>query len=627
MQFGQEIGHALWGRPQRRAELEEAIASVENYLDVHRWDLVQSAMVSGLLVLAFSTLGHPQEVLIWAAAVMASESVFAIIRARLSRGRTTASNVYRRLVILQAMSFFTLTIWCGGLLFGFGNDPVCQTLVLLSWAGAMMVVTNQNGTVPRIAITSGGVPALLIAVVPAVYARTPADIALAGLCVVLVILMTRSTLANLRVNRRLFEVQSDKDELIGELETARHAAEADRRRADEASNAKSEFLATMSHEIRTPMNGILGMARLLTQTDLRDEQRVIAETIVTSGDTLLTLLNEALDLSRIEAGRMTIDTDEEQPARLLENVRSLFASSAADKGLNVTVEVGEHVPARAELDGRKVSQILANLVGNAVKFTEAGHVTLSVDAPRPGILVFEVADTGPGIPEEAQARIFEKFTQADASTTRRFGGSGLGLTISKELVELMGGTVSVMSAPGEGARFRVTLPCRFLDRSSAPDTQNARPHRAAQSLSAAEEPAAFASHAAAVPRILVADDHPINRKLMAALLEKFGYDVVFADNGREAVNAVAFGTFDVVLMDVQMPVLDGVAAMREIRTLPGPRAATPVIALTAHAMTGQREAYLSDGFDDYLTKPVDTEALHAAIVRHLCLPQPAAALG
>lgn len=637
MQMWQEIRRALLGRPRTRAGLDEAIASVENYLDVHRWDLIQAATVAGLLVLAFATLGHLTEALIWGAAVMIAETAFAVVRWRLARERTTASNVYARLTVLQAVSFVCLIVWCVGLLFGYGADPICQTLVLLAWAGALMVVTNQNGAIPRIAITSGAVPGLLIAAVPILYARTPADIALAGLCVVLVTLVARNTVANLRLNKRLFEVQADKDELIGELEIARQAADADRRRADQANTAKSEFLAMMSHEIRTPMNGMLGMANMLAKGDLTDEQRSYAETIVASGDSLLALLNDALDLSRIEAGRMTVDADEESPVRLLEGVRALFASRAMEKGLELSVEAGPDLPARAELDARKVSQVLANLVGNAVKFTGVGRVTLSARAPRPGVLCFEVSDTGPGIPPDAQARIFEKFTQADASTTRQFGGSGLGLTISKELVELMGGRIAVESDPGSGARFTVTLPCRFFE-STAPGPAPAAP--AAPAGTAASPPpgpaetvlehAAPAHGAAAggaphdIPRILVAEDHPINRKLMAALLGQFGYDVAFAENGREAVDAVAYGAFDVVLMDVQMPVMDGVTATAEIRALPGPRAATPVIALTANAMAGQREGYLESGFDDYLPKPVDSEVLRAAIERHLARGKPPA---
>lgn len=631
MRIWNAMAQVLWGRPRTRAEVDEAIASVENYLDVHRWDLFQAGAIAALLVTAFYTLGLGREALIWGAAVMLVESAFALLRNQIARTRITAANVHRQLTRLQAASFISLFVWCVGLLFGYGEDPVCRTLVLLSWAGALLVVANQNGAIPRIAITSGAVPAVLIATVPALYASTAAEVALAGLCVVMVILVVRHTLANVRLNRRLFEVQADKDELIGELESARHAAEADRRRADEANRAKTEFLAMMSHEIRTPMNGLLGMARVLANTELGPEQRGYAETIVASGDSLLALLNDALDLARVEAGRMSVDLDEECPVRLAEGVRALFASRAMEKGLELVLELDPALPARAELDGRKVSQVLSNLVGNALKFTEAGRVVLKVEAPQEGLLRFEVADTGPGIPPEAHARIFEKFTQADSTTTRNFGGTGLGLTICKELVELMGGSIGVESAPGAGARFWVTLPTRFFGTRPAagaptqPDAvgSDANPPETAQAATAADAPADSCDAAAADPpdegsgRILVAEDHPTNRKLMALLLSHFGYEVSFAEDGREAVDAVAQGAFDLVLMDVQMPRMDGVAATREIRAMAGPGGDVPIIALTANAMTGQRESYLAEGFDDYLSKPVDSEALRIIVARYL----------
>lgn len=601
--------HALWGKPRTKAELDEAIASVENYLDVHRWDLLNSVLFAGLLAVAFWSVGLGLEAMIWAIAVIVAEIAFSVVRLKLSRSRTSVRNVHRRTSILQLSSLGTLLIWAPGLLFGMGtNDPMCTTLVLLAWAGSLMVVTNQNGAIPRIAITSGAVPGLLIVIVPAFYADRPADIALAGLAIVLVMLVARNTIANLRLSRRLFVVQADKDELIGELEIARRAAEADRRRADLANKAKTEFLAMMSHEIRTPMNGMLGMAQMLQRGDLSEEQQIYAQTIVESGDNLLALLNDTLDLSRIEAGRMSLDADEEDPRRIVEGIESLWAPRARDEGLEFKVDVDPSVPARAELDSRKVQQLLTNLVGNAVKFTSSGFVAVTVKAPSDGKLRIEVSDSGPGIPPEARKRIFEKFTQADASTSRSYGGSGLGLTLCQEFAHLMGGTIHVESEVGKGSTFVVEFPCRFFAAYEPTDEVPAptEPETSLDdALDAAEGPL----------RVLVADDHPINQKLMRAFIERFGYQYEIVENGRQALDAVAYGNFDVVLMDVQMPVMDGITATAEIRELPGDRGKIPVLAITANAMAGQRESYLEQGFDGYVSKPLDTALLQAEILR------------
>jgi len=448
------------------------------------------------------------------------------------------------------------------------------------------------------------VPGLLIIFVPPFYAQQPADIALAGLAVVLVILVARNTIANLRLSRRLFSVQADKDELIGELQIARQAADADRRRAEQANTAKTEFLAMMSHEIRTPMNGMLGMAQMLLRGDLSDEQRSYAKTIIESGDGLLALLNDTLDLSRIEAGHMSLDLDEEDPRRILGATEALWAPRVRDQGLEFKLDIADDLPGRAEMDSRKVQQILTNLVGNAIKFTSSGFVGIRASAPKEGVLRLEVMDSGPGIAPEAQKRIFEKFTQADASTSRSYGGSGLGLTLCQEFVALMGGSISVESELGQGATFIVEFPCRFFGKPPAVDPAPSVPR-----------PPDHDVERQGPLRVLVADDHPINQKLMRAFIERFGFQLEIVENGRQAVDAVAYGSFDIVLMDVQMPEMDGIEATAEIRKLPGDRATIPVIAITANAMVGQRESYLEQGFDGYVSKPIDTSLLKDEILR------------
>jgi len=426
-----------------------------------------------------------------------------------------------------------------------------------------------------------------------------------GLTVFMSVLTLAFAYIALRQVRQLRQRRVVLEELASSLSQARRDAES-------ASHAKSVFLANMSHEIRTPFHGLMGMLSLLRETGLNPRQIDYLRTATESADHLLAILNDILDMSQLESGRLTLSPAPVDLRALARDVEALMRPQAGGKGLALHVDIDPAVPERVMADATRLKQILFNLLSNAIKFSDRGAVLLHV-RQRPGAdgraeVEFAVVDTGMGMDEAMLERLFDRFAQGDQTRSRRHGGAGLGLEISRNLARLMHGDITATSRLGEGSQFTLRVPLEaVIDAPARPDAGQSTP----------------ATHARPL-RVLVAEDHPINRQYIAALLDSLGHQAHFAANGQEALDAARSMPFDVVLMDLHMPLMDGVAATRAIRTLPeAARSTVPIVAMTADAFAETRDRCLVAGMNDFLTKPVSPQKL-ATLLRQLfgSFPEP-----
>ena len=526
--------------------------------------------------------------------ILAAELWTYLITRRFMHGRSVTDGLrlnYVLSALATSCAWLALsgTCWISG-------DPALRIVAVAMWAGQLLFVVSFMHT-SGITLAVTGVPANLTAMVLPLVMRsgnTPADIYAAVSMVLVFGFSVLSAWMSYHRRRELRAVTASLNE--------------QRKFAEVAHASKSAFLATMSHEIRTPLNGVLGMAHSLKSDNLPREQADKVMTILDSGKTLMSILNDVLDLSKIEAGRLEIVPSNADLRHIIGRVHKLYLPMAEEKGLLLTLQMDEDIPQYVSCDRVRVRQCLSNLLSNAVKFTEKGEVAVRVSCEQgEGVavsIVISVSDTGIGMSEEICRRLFAEFTQAESTTARRFGGTGLGLAITRRLARLMQGDVTVESAPGEGSTFSFNFATTIVQTGPTPMPESA-------------SVLPVASGGLRGKRVLVVDDNAINRQVAQLFLRLMDVEVSEAENGLVALELLATQRFDIILLDVHMPVMDGAETIRRIRASNAAWSGVAVIALTADAMSGDRERYRAMGMDGYASKPISQDELILEMYRVL----------
>ena len=583
--------------PRLGALLDARFAAVG--AEAFRMAPTRLVLAAALALLAGFSVGWPVA-LVWGAGVAASETWTFVATRSIAGGTVDRSMLWRyvgcTVVGIPVWSAFGFILWTGPSL-------ACALAGVVFWCGQLLYVQNFLVKSRLAAILAGAPSVAAPLLIPLLFTRFHGidQVLVMAMLVLCVGHAVSAALDNMRQSRRL---EAATRELIAgkqAAEAARAEMAAAKAEAEQANQAKSSFLANMSHEIRTPLNGVLGMAQAMSVEELSAVQRGRLEVIRQSGEGLLAILNDVLDLAKVEAGRLELEEIEFDLAEVIALARSGFSSLAQDKGVSLTLEI-EAARGVYRGDPNRVRQILHNLVSNGLKFTERGEVRIIAEpmpASGPAGVAITVADSGIGMDAETLSRLFTAFSQADSSTTRRYGGTGLGLSICRELAQLMGGDISATSAPGRGSRFTVALPMA----------------RVGDARAAAAGPTTAVAALDGGLRVLVAEDNAVNQLVIKTLLSQAGIEPQVAPDGAQALEAWRTGDWDLVLMDVQMPVMDGVAATRQIRAeeAVSGRARTPILGLSADAMAHQVAEYAAAGMDGHIAKPIRSEDLFAQI--------------
>lgn len=522
---------------------------------------------------------------LWLASLMVGEALAFLITRRFKGGRSgtpreRALFVWASIPINLSWGLLAALLWLDG-------DDRLRIAAVAIWCGQVVYTQNfRHQSVPLL-VLNGLTPMVSLIVFPFLF--MPDTGSAAGTARWGLLLLVATTINVMLQNRAAAQRM---DELTRGLQQ-------EREKALEAARAKSTFIAVASHELRTPMNGVLGMAHALRRSELNSTQREQVELMIKSGDSLMQLLNDVLDLSRIETGRIELAPADINPRTVVDEVANAWRDAAAFKGLSLTVNITPDLPETIHADDLRIRQVLTNLVSNAIKFTAVGGVSLDArpvqGADGRRMIAISVTDSGPGVPDHARERVFDSFTQADETVSRDYGGAGLGLSIARALARRMGGDLTL--APSEtGARFVF----RF---------------EAAEAVAAAVEPRNVLERLPPLDevRVLMAEDNAVNQLVVRAMLEPLGVVLTVVDNGQDALEAMGDARYDCVLMDINMPVMDGVTALEAIRAGRVGAKPPPIIALTASAMAGDREHFLELGFDDHLGKPIRPAELVVAI--------------